>query len=75
MDEEGRQVAERIPLPDSKKVIYVSVGHKVSLKDAVEIVRRCLTTQGPAPIRIAHEQVTKENGRSRNQTQPPHNSL
>jgi deoxyribonuclease V len=59
VDEEGKQIAERIPLPDSKKAIYVSVGHKVSLKDAVEIVRRCLTMQGLAPIRMAHEQVTK----------------
>jgi deoxyribonuclease V len=59
LDEGGRQIAELIPLPDSKKTIYVSVGHKVSLKDAVEIVKHCLTTRGPAPISLAHDQVTK----------------
>jgi deoxyribonuclease V len=59
LDEGGRWIAERIFLPDSKKTIYVSVGHKVSLKDAVEIVKHCLTTRGPVPISLAHEQVTK----------------
>ena len=59
LDEGGRQIAERVPLPDSKKTIYVSVGHKVSLKDAVEIVKHCLKTRGPVPISLAHEQVTK----------------
>jgi deoxyinosine 3'endonuclease (endonuclease V) len=47
-------------LPRSKKVIYVSVGHKVSLKDAVKIVRHCLTQRGPIPITLAHEEVSKQ---------------
>jgi deoxyinosine 3'endonuclease (endonuclease V) len=59
LDEGGRQIAELIPLPESKKSIYVSVGHKVSLKDAIEIVRHCLTTRGPVPINLAHDKVTK----------------
>jgi deoxyribonuclease V len=59
LDEGSRQIAEVIPLPGSKKVIYVSVGHKVSLKDAVKIVKRCLSTRGPIPINLAHDQVTK----------------
>jgi len=63
VDEGGRQLAEAIPLPDSRKSIYVSVGHKISLKDAVGIVRRCLTPQGPLPIRLAHEEVTRQRWR------------
>ena len=59
-DEEDRQVAEILPLPSSRKVIYVSVGHKVSLRDAVRIVKACLTQTGPVPIRLAHEEVTKQ---------------
>jgi deoxyribonuclease V len=59
LDHEGRKIAEIIRLPQSKRVIYVSVGHKVSLKDAVKIVERCLTTRGPIPINLAHDQVTK----------------
>jgi deoxyribonuclease V len=59
LDHEGRKMAEIISLPNSKRVIYVSVGHKVSLKDAVKIVKRCLTTRGPIPISLAHDQVTK----------------
>ena len=59
LDEHGNQTAEIIQLPGSGKEIYVSVGHKVSLKDAVKIVNRCLTARGPVPIRLAHEQVTK----------------
>ena len=59
LNERGSQIAELIPLPGSRKAIYVSVGHKVSLKDAVEIVKHCLTTRGPVPINLAHEQVTK----------------
>jgi deoxyribonuclease V len=59
-DKEGRQVAEIIPLPNSKRVIYVSVGHKISLKDAVNVVRHCLTQRGPVPISLAHDEVTKQ---------------
>jgi len=59
-DKEERQIAEILPLPGSRKVIYVSVGHKISLNDAVKIVRHCLTQRGPVPIRLAHEEVTKQ---------------
>ena len=62
-DENGYPIAESIALPGSGKTIYVSVGHKVSLRDAVRIVRHCLTTHGPEPIRLAHEEVTKEKWR------------
>jgi len=59
-DKEGRQIAEIVPLPQSRRVIYVSVGHKISLRDAVKIVRHTLTKRGPVPISLAHEEVTKQ---------------
>jgi len=59
-DNEERRIAEILPLPGNRKVIYVSVGHKISLKDAVKIVKHCLTQRGPLPINLAHEEVTKQ---------------
>jgi deoxyinosine 3'endonuclease (endonuclease V) len=59
-DKDGRQIAEILSLPMSSKVIYVSVGHKISLKDAVGLVRRCLSPRGPVPISLAHDEVTKQ---------------
>jgi len=63
LDEHGYPIAESMLLPESGKTIYVSVGHKVSLKEAVRIVKHCLTTHGPVPIKLAHEEVTKEKWR------------
>ena len=60
LDEEGKQIAEPLTLPGRGKTIYVSVGHKVSLDDAVKIVKRCLTARGPVPISMAHDEVTKQ---------------
>jgi deoxyribonuclease V len=59
VDSDGREIAELITLPGTGKTIYVSVGHKISLSDAVGVVKRCLTPLGPLPIRLAHEEVTK----------------
>lgn len=59
VNEGGQAIAEIVPLPGSGKVIYVSVGHKISLEDAVKVVRHCLSPRGPIPIRLAHEEVTK----------------
>jgi len=59
MDNDGATIATLLRLPESGKSIYVSVGHKISLKDAVRIVKYCLTPKGPLPIRLAHEEVTK----------------
>jgi len=60
LDEEGQQIAQIVQLPNNRKTIYVSVGHKISLKDAVETVRHCISPNGPIPIRLAHEEVTKQ---------------
>jgi deoxyribonuclease V len=59
VDRDDYPIAAILKIPDSEKTVYVSVGHKISLKDAVRIVKYCLTPQGPVPIRLAHEEVTK----------------
>jgi deoxyribonuclease V len=59
VDRDGSPLAAILKLPEREKKIYVSVGHKISLKDAVRIVKYCLTPQGPIPIKVAHEEVTK----------------
>ncbi len=63
VDENGEQLAQILQLPSSSKTVYVSVGHKVSLPDAVSIVMRCLTSRGPVPITVAHDEVTNEKWR------------
>jgi len=63
VDREGYPIAQLLQLPQSGKTIYVSVGHKVSLRDAVEIVKHCLTPRGLAPINFAHEEVSKQRWR------------
>jgi deoxyribonuclease V len=60
VDKEDHTLAEIVPLPQSGKVLYVSVGHKISLRDAVEVVKHCLTPRGPSPITFAHDEVTKQ---------------
>jgi len=46
------------------KVLYISVGHMVSLETAVKIVRHCIKRGGvPEPIRLAHEMATAERNR------------
>lgn len=69
MDEEGRQIAETLTLPVSGKVIYVSTGNMISLKDAVTIVKGSLSPRGPIPIIAAHDEVTKEKWRLRKSNQ------
>lgn len=45
----------------SGKIVYVSVGHMVSLETAIKIVKHCTRSSGiPEPIRLAHETATAE---------------
>jgi deoxyribonuclease V len=47
-----------------QKPIYVSVGHKVSLKTAIETVKHCARNQRiPEPIRAAHAMANEEKKR------------
>ena len=60
LDKQNNPIAEIVTLPISGRRIYVSVGHKISLRDAVKVVKYCLNSAGPLPIRLAHEEVTRE---------------
>ncbi len=53
--------AALISREEARRPIYVSIGHKVSLERAIEIVEHC-TQSGrlPEPIRIAHMLATQE---------------
>jgi deoxyribonuclease V len=58
-EEIGAAVAHR-----REKPIYVSVGHKVSLRRAIEIVKHCTQTHRiPVPIRAAHTVAGEEKQR------------
>jgi len=48
------------------KPLYVSVGHKVSLERAIEIVKHCIRTHRiPEPILAAHKIANEEKGKYR----------
>ena len=66
--EDGCILAELVKTPGGK-TIYVSVGHKISLEDAVLIVKHCMGSGGPVPIRFAHDEVTKRKWRIKNSNQ------
>ena len=59
--DKGEVVGAAVRRIESEQPVYVSIGHKVSLERAIEIVRHCTTsTRVPEPIRIAHVLATKE---------------
>ncbi len=61
--DEGEVVGAEL-ISEGKKPIYVSIGHKVTLERAVEVVRHCLRMNRlPEPIRIAHILATEERKR------------
>jgi len=47
----------------SGKILYISVGHMVSLETAIKIVKHCILRDTPEPIRLAHEKATVERNR------------
>ncbi len=54
-EETGRLIKSR-PEP---KPIYISPGHKISLKTAVKVVKHCISGhRQPEPTRLAHEYVS-----------------
>ena len=57
--EKGEVIGEEVTTKLNVKPIYVSVGHMVSLKTAVEIVRHCSKGRIPEPTLQAHMLATK----------------
>jgi deoxyribonuclease V len=45
---------------NEKKKVYVSVGNKISLKDAVKIVKHCSLKGFPEPLKIAHKEASRK---------------
>jgi len=43
----------------SGKTLYISIGHKISLEDALRITSNCTINSGPEPLRVAHELAVK----------------
>jgi deoxyribonuclease V len=51
----------------STKPVYVSIGHMISLKRAIEIVKHCTPKYRiPKPIRLAHNAAAKEKQKAQN---------
>jgi len=57
----GSEIVGAAVKTSSGKIIYVSVGHMVSLKTAIKIVKHCTPCGSvPEPIKIAHQIATAE---------------
>jgi deoxyribonuclease V len=55
----GERVGKMVYSGTSRRPVYVSPGHKITLDTAVEVVTRCIRSgRIPEPIRLAHEYVT-----------------
>jgi len=59
--DKGEVIGAAIKRDEETKPIYVSIGHKVSLERAIDIVRHCTgSARVPEPIRIAHMVASEE---------------
>ena len=62
----GEVVGAAVMSKAGRKPLYVSVGHKVSLERAIEIVKHCIRTHRiPEPILTAHKIANEEKGKYR----------
>jgi len=63
----GEVIGAAIKKDEKTKPIYVSIGHKVSLKRAIDIVKHCTkSSRIPEPIRIAHMIANEEKKKYKN---------
>ena len=61
LKDRGEIVGAKVVTKPGAKPIYVSVGHRISLKRAIDIVRNCTRTDRiPEPIRRAHMLANEE---------------
>lgn len=57
---DGDVVGAAMKTLGENKTIFVSIGHKVDLKQALAVTRRCLTKYAlPEPLRVAHLEANK----------------
>jgi len=45
---------------NEKKKVYVSIGNKISLEDAVKIVKHCSFKGFPEPLKLAHKEASRK---------------
>jgi len=58
--DEGEEIGRVLRTRSGVKPVYVSVGHKITLDDAVAVALQCCTTYRlPEPARLAHQLVTR----------------
>jgi len=57
--EEGDALGAVFATKMSGKMLYISIGHKISLEDALRIVSSCTINGSPEPLRVAHELAAK----------------
>ena len=64
--DKGKTIGAEVITKSGTKPIYVSVGHRVSLRTAIKIVKGCTRTYRiPEPIRVAHIFANKEKKKPR----------
>jgi deoxyribonuclease V len=57
--QDGVMTGKLVRAKPDQKPVYVSPGHKISLRSAVKIVKQCMGGhRQPGPTRLAHEYVT-----------------
>jgi deoxyribonuclease V len=57
LDKGGHEIGAIINA--KKKMLYVSIGHKISLNAAIRIVKHCTISNAPEPLRLAHQEATR----------------
>ncbi|BAI61530.1 endonuclease V [Methanocella paludicola SANAE] len=63
--QDGEETGRLVRAISGQKPVYVSPGHKISLKTAVKVVKHCMAGhRQPEPTRQAHEYVTSIKNRS-----------
>lgn len=53
------EVIGRVISSQGGRNLYVSIGHKISLRDAVKIVTKCTLNSSPEPVRYAHLEANR----------------
>jgi len=59
--DKGEVIGAAVRRHESEQPVYVSIGHRVSLERAVDIVKHCTkSARVPEPIRVAHTLASQE---------------
>lgn len=61
----GEVLGYAVRTSTSRRPLFVSVGHRVSLRTAVRIVRSVCVTRNPEPLRLAHNLATERKKKKR----------